>query len=321
MEYAWIIVVPYLIILLAVVALTAACFKKWYVSGIGLLLCAVLNYCTESIPLNIFPVSNDGHSLRVMTFNIDGSSVETAAHAQGLVDVILKENADVVCLEEWDTKRCESVKKLLMSSYPHFAYKSNLWGAQSNAIFSKYELENVHSVWVDTTTVSGDKLLDAKRIDKDLCLYLERMIISADVIVGKKPLRVVACHFASNRFSSDGYSLDRLEAGGIQREVEAEHVRAIVDSCIQMKVPVVVCGDMNDFSGSKPLRILQKDGVLHDAWWKRGLGLGSTYHGHGWMHFRLDHILKTDDLRLIDIRVVNQKYSDHDALVAEFEIK
>lgn len=321
MEYAWIIVVPYLIILLAVVALTAACFKKWYVSGIGLLLCAILNYCTESIPLNLFPVNIDGLSLRVMTFNIDGSSVETPAHAQGLVDVILKENADVVCLEEWDTERCAGIKAEIMKHYPHFAYKSNLWGAQSNAIFSKYELENVHSVWVDTLSAEGSGLLEAKRIDKDLCLYLERMIIAADVMVDENPLRIVACHFASNRFSANGYSLDRLRTGGIQRTVEAEYVRQMADSCVQRKMPIVVCGDMNDFSGSKPLRILQKNGILHDAWWERGLGLGSTYHGHGWMHFRLDHILHTDDLRLIDIRVVNQNYSDHDALVAEFEKK
>lgn len=321
MEYAWIIVVPYLIIFLFMVALAAACFKKWYVSGIGLLLCLVLNFGAESIPLNLFPVNIDGKTLRILTFNIDGSSVETSVQAKGLVDVILRGDAEIVCLEEWDTKRCEGIKSELMKYYPHFAYKSNLWGAQSNAVFSKYALENIHSVWVDTTTVSGSKLLDAKRIDKELCLYMERMIITADVIVGKKPLCVAACHFASNRFSSDGYSLDRLEAGGIQREVEAEYVRAIVDSCIHKKVPVVVCGDMNDFSGSKPLRILQEDGILHDAWWEKGFGLGSTYHGYGWMHFRLDHILHTSDLRLIDTKVVHQEYSDHDALVAEFEIK
>lgn len=321
MEYAWIIGVPYLIIFLFLVAVAAACFKRWYVSGISLLLCLILNLWTESIPLHILPTNANEKTLRIMSFNIDGSSVETSAHAKGLADVILKEDADVVCLEEWDTERCEGVKAALMKYYPHFAYKSNMWGAQSNAIFSKYALENVHSVWVDTLAVEGKRLLDAKKIDRDLCLYLERIIIAADVMVDEKPLRILACHFASNRFSSDGYSLDRLEAGGIQREVEARYVREIVDSCVQKKLPVVVCGDMNDFSGSKTLRIMQKDGVLHDAWWERGFGLGATYHGHGVMHFRLDHILHTDDIKLIDIRVVNQKYSDHEALAGIFRIE
>ena len=86
-------------------------------------------------------------------------------------------------------------------------------------------------------------------------------------------------------------------------------------------VPVIVCGDLNDFGGTPTLRALQNHSKLKDAWWNGGLGYGATYHGHEFMYFRLDHILYNNELQLQKVRVAEQNFSDHDALVARFRFQ
>ena len=82
-------------------------------------------------------------------------------------------------------------------------------------------------------------------------------------------------------------------------------------------MPVIVCGDMNDVSGSKTLRMLQSTG-LKNAWWEKGRGFGFTYHGHHFMNFRIDHILHTEDIKVKSIKKIDQHYSDHDPVIANF---
>ena len=85
--------------------------------------------------------------------------------------------------------------------------------------------------------------------------------------------------------------------------------------------PTIVCGDFNEVSGGRCIRLLQKKANLFDAWWEKGHGQGLTYHGHKIMHFRLDHILHSEEIKLNSIEVLDWTYSDHKPLMITFEIK
>ena len=85
--------------------------------------------------------------------------------------------------------------------------------------------------------------------------------------------------------------------------------------------PTIVCGDFNEVSGGRCIRLLQKKANLFDAGWEKGHGQGLTYHGHKIMHFRLDHILHSEEIKLNSIEVLDWTYSDHIPLMITFEIK
>lgn len=77
-------------------------------------------------------------------------------------------------------------------------------------------------------------------------------------------------------------------------------------------------GDLNDVCGSKAVRNLE-DAGLKDAWKNGGFGYGATIHKP--FPYRIDHIMYSDKLRLLNIRVIDSEdQSDHDALYTEFEI-
>lgn len=79
-------------------------------------------------------------------------------------------------------------------------------------------------------------------------------------------------------------------------------------------------GDLNDISGSYAIRRIQKAG-LADAWWEGGCGYGSTFHD-GLIRLRIDHILyPKGKLELKGISIIDNDMSDHNALVAGFDIK
>lgn len=82
---------------------------------------------------------------------------------------------------------------------------------------------------------------------------------------------------------------------------------------------MIVAGDLNDWNGNYCLKTLMgKD--LKDAWAEGGRGFGWTYFGWG-LRLRLDHILYSDELELVDVKVIDSDLSDHKPLMARFRIK
>ena len=107
--------------------------------------------------------------------------------------------------------------------------------------------------------------------------------------------------------------LDNYKAASEIRREQAELiVRDLTDD------PCIVMGDMNDVCGSPCMRVFEKAG-LKDAWWESGFGYGATIHEP--LPYRIDHLMYGNGLKLKGIeKVCSKGLSDHDALVAEFEI-
>ena len=83
--------------------------------------------------------------------------------------------------------------------------------------------------------------------------------------------------------------------------------------------PVIVMGDLNDFSFSRNLEKLNCM-ELQDAWWEKGFGLGNTFR-EGFIGVRIDYILHNTQISTCDIRVLDEELSDHNALVASFKFQ
>lgn len=307
--HIWGLTAPVFLGLLLLVAILLFVFRK-YKYGLVFLACVVLfNAMTETFAISV-PCNCNGECLTIMTYNTQSTSsdymTQNRENPTEMSELIIKQDADIVCLQEYEGWYCDYLKKALSANYPFFVQMPEM--PKESAVFSKYLIE------------------DVKQIPGDLVM---------EMTINRKGgiIKLIACHMASNRFDSInkelegraiwyerfGSYMDGINKAGEKRVDEVEKIKKRVKSCLSKGIPVVVCGDMNDVGGSKPLRILKSAG-LKDAWWEKGLGFGFTYYGHQWMKFRLDHIMYSDAMKCKSVKVVRQDFSDHNPIVAKFEL-
>jgi len=90
----------------------------------------------------------------------------------------------------------------------------------------------------------------------------------------------------------------------------------VAEALEDVERPVVVVGDFNDVSWSYTTDLFQKVAGLLDP--RQGRGMFTTYHAdHKLLRYPLDHVFHSDDLGLVDFRVLGHTGSDHFPLLAE----
>lgn len=323
------LIAPWLVVFLFGLSILLVALKKWKL-GVPILVVGIcLNFYTEAVPFNLFSTHDDGN-LKIMCYNIDSSNnfKEDTALVDSMAQMILKENADVLVLEEYSDQYCGRLDSLLCKRY---SFREILSSGCPNAVYSKYPLSNKMELELDSTSVMNEGLEQAAKIDSVRTMINKRQVMGLTFKKGKKRLRLIACHLASNQYNMTRRNMPTTEkwwkgipqyrlgflSGGLARETETQYIQQEVEKYKKQGLPVIVCGDMNDVSGSKTLSILLSAG-LKNAWWEKGRGFGFTYHGHYIMNFRIDHILHTEDIEVKSIKKIEQSFSDHDPVIASF---
>ena len=244
-----------------------------------------LNYMTETFPLNVGNNSVPS-ALKVLCYNVHSFDSLYARNQLGIADNILKESPDIAYLCEYRLYRNKKLDTLLCKEYRRY-YQSG-----TNCVFySKYEMDSIMEVFPSW--------------------YNQRhsQTVMTHVFIGKDTLTVIGCHLSSSHHHfQEGYMRRKTEADTLYEHVKKGHY------------PVIVLGDLNDVPGSYTLYKIMKAG-LSNAWWEGGCGYGTTFHD-GWLRLRLDHILYPKDrLKLQSIKIIDSNLSDHNALIASFNIQ
>lgn len=242
-----------------------------------------------------------------------------------MIELIKEQNADVVFLTENFIYREDSLWLKICDIYPYRSKDNNSVG---NRLYSKYPILQ-DTILKDNVMAYG---ITCCRID-----------------IAVREVDVIGVHLSSNNYNEqmtymtpDSVATRHQAKTYLKNIVTASEYRVkeaeLLNDNLNLNpnlnpslrklqgkpnsgqaLPTIVMGDFNDVSGSPTLNILESSG-LKDAWWEGGCGYGATIHHP--LPYRIDHILHNDKLKLHGIKKIDtQDLSDHDALVASFEIE
>lgn len=296
--------------------------------------------CIFNKHFKVYPLfNNNGNSssidaFSILTYNIDASDSTkfTLSYQDSLLNLLKTVNADVICFQELSVNNHRRIKPRLDSLYKYSDLKQSddqIWGVYFNSRYPMREFKRYKTEGkIQTEGLSQDEL-------EELELYKMQMnVMSGEFeIEPNKWVTIFFGHLRSNSYSTARRSMDKevswfdgislyqrnYEIGKRIRDYEAKNVRRFVNNARKDGIPVIVAGDFNDWCGSDCLNTLMGDD-LQDAWWEGGTGFGWTY--YGWhLRLRIDHVLYSKELELVDVKVVDTDLSDHKPLMASFKLK
>ncbi|MFQ5335635.1 MAG: endonuclease/exonuclease/phosphatase family protein, partial [Flavobacteriales bacterium] len=246
-------------------------------------------------------------SIKVLSWNVRLFDLYNWSHNRDtrdkMLEFIRKENADVLCLQEFfnsDRKgyftTLDTLLQIQDADHTHIAYTKTVKGVFhfGLAIFSRYPIVNKGRVRNDGKPLSSS----------NDCIY-------ADIVKGKDTLRIYNMHLASIRFDRKAYDFMEHfgEVKGNERlqgisfiashlalafKERAAQLDIVLDHIRRCPYPIVACADLNDSPTSNAYHRLSDN--LQDAFVQSGSGTGTTYHGH-FPGYRIDYIYCSEELK------------------------
>jgi endonuclease/exonuclease/phosphatase (EEP) superfamily protein YafD len=101
-------------------------------------------------------------------------------------------------------------------------------------------------------------------------------------------------------------------------EKQQEQVETILAHINTSKYPVILAGDFNNTAFSYIYRKLQEG--MKDAFVEKGNGLGTTFRFDSYP-VRIDYILTSETLKVLDFETLDETFSDHFPITAVLGIK
>jgi endonuclease/exonuclease/phosphatase (EEP) superfamily protein YafD len=231
---------------------------------------------------------NPHSSLTVMTFNVLGLQAFTAP----LVDVIQAVDADVVFLQEINTRHADALQRELIVEYP-YQILDPVDGVSGMGLISRFPLretrEQLPLEWVGAPQVIE---LDFEGV----------------------PVTLLNFHTFSLQFSP-------LEAANLNFRYREAQAQALADFAARTPGPLILAGDANTTPLSEAYDIITT-GSLRDAFQEAGWGLGHTFPGSkepGSHRFHIGDWYIPQWLARIDYIFVSPEWGVAAARVAPFD--
>lgn len=268
------------------------------------------------------PLEENRRRISVMSFNahlfgVYWSKNNTARDS--IYAMLRRENADIICFQEFyqreekeEMHHREKLMTKLKMGYFHERYTHATSGKEyfGVTILSKYPV--IHKGYIP---FEGDV--------NNFCIY-------ADVKVNEDTVRVYDGHLASIRFQQEDYALfdentnqEEVERGAMRvarllrrgfRKREEQALR-VAESVASSPYPVILCGDFNDTPVSYCYNVLTEN--LKDTFVEKGNGLGNTHISNIPATLRIDYVLTSPEIQVMDYRRIPQKLSDHHPILVE----
>lgn len=194
--------IPWLLIAFLIASIVLLFFKRLqWLSLVLAIVVLLLNWKYEVVAFNISAYKENNGSLKVMTWNINGSSSTILDNINGICQKILQEDADEVFIAEDFYKCCDTLDALLKHVYP---FTTHTVCNDSHYFYSKYQLSK--SEWI------------GKEIDPLSC------IIECYVDIDDQNIALYGCHLSSNNYS------------GGKGALRAEHIQGFSSLSLYMQM-------------------------------------------------------------------------------------
>ena len=266
--------------------------------------------------------------LRVVTWNVArfieikknnnaGSQIRSK-----MMEQLLDQDADILCLQEFHSSGLNDyydnisyIRKKLRYPFFYFSYDED--GSKqyySSIIFSRLPI-----------------------IDSGIVYYpspsFHEPLMHADIKFNDDTVRVFTTHLQSVQFKKRDYQrineiknyedslvsnsktiFSKLRKGIEKRSIQANVIK---DELRQSRYPVIFCGDFNDVPNSYTYFTVR--GNMQDAFLAKGSGMGRSFTSIS-PTLRIDYILASKDLSVLQFDRIKKKYSDHYMLVTDLKL-
>lgn len=269
-------------------------------------------------------------AMTVMSYNVryfkdfDFSPARNAALRQKILDLIKKQQPDILCLQEFytsenpnDNDNKADLSFELGLPYRFFSSDHNYENNHSGVIlFSKYPIihkekiklldddSGESAIYADVVTHPGDTI-------RIFTLHLQSIYLSHKDLTGIKKVKMQE----DTGFAASRVILGKLRKAFVKRGRQAETMASEIK---KSPYPVIVCGDFNDTPNSYAYFKIR--GSLQDAFLKKGFGLGRTYSGIS-PTLRIDYIFASADFTIHSFKSVKRALSDHYPIMTEISRK
>ncbi len=244
-------------------------------------------------------------AISVLTWNTARMDYKHKPADNEVLQYLLSQDADVVCLQEVDVYKdakyltLPDVRQTLSSKYPYSYLDFSVYNKRhqyGTMVWSKYPLIHKQSIHYETQGNLSNR---------------------CDIVVGRDTIRLINNHLESYKLASEDLTdVDRIEAKWKRaiplRNAQAQVVRREIEAS---PYPVVVVGDFNSVALSYAYWHISRG--LHDAWnethyfWE----WGATYEYNG-IGLRIDYILCSDPLKPTACSIQKISVSDHKPVAA-----
>ena len=288
-------------------------------------------------PVNKEALDMNAKKLKIITYNtqlfglyqnessVDIVNTEYMPAMDSFLQVLKKENADVVCLQEVYAK-AGGLKALALflkaeGGYDHSqTYTLSERRPYGMIVLSKYAIKRWKPLPLGSNT-------------GNMAMWFDIEIPSEYAFLRNAQIRIYNLHLQSFRFAKKDFEV--MQKQKEQKEIDLEGSKGIISrlrlgyqrraqqvgivkqSVLNCDLPKVICGDFNDIPVSYTYR--QLSAGMRDAFVEAGRGLETTYKG-SMPSFRIDYVLFDNPMRALNYKSIKEVPSDHKLLVAELQV-
>jgi endonuclease/exonuclease/phosphatase family metal-dependent hydrolase len=281
-----------------------------------------------------FKTEKSPGAIRVLTWNVRSfdeyitRKKGASGHRLKMLDFIGSQNPDILCLQEFFESPGDGDS---LSNIAFIQQRLQL----PYYFFSRDYVRYDHKYSAGVIIFSRWPIIDSQmmRYPHPDGIRGTESLIAADIAAGKDTLRVFTTHLQSVLFrSKDFHDIEiiknvddsileasrsiakKLGYAFRHRGDQADVVRTFLD---KSPFPGVICGDFNDVPNSYTYFTIRKD--WQDAFLQKGFGIGRTY-VHISPTLRIDYILASRSLNVLQCRKYALPWSDHNPVAADLSL-
>ena len=305
--------------------------KVWLIAIVVVVAGAFLNNHFRLVAFHQDARSKEA-TFRLMTYNTNGVSgdYKDEAVVREFMQAIDSLHPQVLALQEMLTTYSSSLCDTLTKRFPYSSLRaysqSKSYSHYVACLFSEYPIKRINRFVYDRQEI--DSIYSQYAVPDSLRRFFNSEIYDAVLDIDGQEALIVCCYLKTNDYTRlrkdhKGSWIDGLgdyyngyKLGSATRSLDAKMIR---DSIASYNLPTIVCGDMNDFQFSSPVKTIMGDD-LKNVWWERGMGYGMTYDKYH-LKLRIDHVLFSKEFEPVSVDVPHLRFSDHYPIVADMKLR